>query len=164
MISWIVKLICVGFFVWLCTKFEKYTKMIEGIADDIYDIKKKLGFKPEPRTENKYYFERKAEIASALQREVALQEGDIKKAINLIKEISHGQMNKYMSEKEIMSLVETAKWCVEEDQQKIKELAKQGKSYEAICEAFEGEDEYREGWNFYAYKQIHPNSAKKATE
>ena len=61
-----------------------------------------------------------------------------------------------MSEEEIMDLAEHAKECVTENQKKIQELVEQGKSYNEICKAFEGEDEYRQGWYNYAVKVCRP--------
>jgi len=63
-----------------------------------------------------------------------------------------------MSEEEIMDWAESAREYVEENQKKIRELVDQGKSYSEICKAFEGEDEYRQGWYNYAYKVCRPTS------
>ncbi|MDO8675906.1 MAG: hypothetical protein Q7K71_07335 [Candidatus Omnitrophota bacterium] len=160
MIDWIIIFICVMLFVWLWTKLgnriNKYESILEGIADDIYDIKKKLGLKAEPRTDNKYYLERKAALASDVQKEIALQQGDVQKAVSFVKNTFSGKINKYMSEEEIMSLAEFAKENVEENQKKIQELVGQGKSYNEICKAFEGEDAYRQGWYNYAGSVCRP--------
>ena len=160
MINWIIKLLCVGFFVWLWTKLEyrikKHEEIVKGIADDIYDIKKKLGLKAEPRTDNKYYLKRRSELVSAIHEEVSLQQGNTQKAIGFIKKTFSGKINKYMSEEEIMNSAEAAKWIVEEDQKDIQKLVDQGKSYEEICKAFEGENEYRQGWYNYASKVCRP--------
>ena len=152
MITWIVILICAGLFFWLRNKL----RLIEDIADDIYDIKKKLGLKAEPRTKNKYYHERRAELASDIQKEIALQQGDIEKAISFVKNTFSGEISKYMSEKQIMDLADYAKGCVKENQEQIQWLVDQGRSYKEICEAFKGENEYRQGWYNYALKFVSP--------
>ena len=154
--------VCLGCLGWLWNKFSNRISRIEGlledIADDIYDMKQKLGLKPIARTKYKFSIERSNDLSSSIQKEVAWWQGDTKKAIDSVKKTFCGKTRKYMTDDELVNLAEFAKECVEENHKKIQELVAQGKSYQEICKAFEGESEYRQGWYNYAYKLCKPDN------